>query len=658
MYKSIFNAVVVAVVFGISSAGYGQNVSSKAKMAEVPRVIASFESAFLASGAERGISHITADHLIFEHPTDSKWFKYEFVIGASGNLVGYKATALSNIDNFAKGNFLQTTYRAQDETFTHCAGGSNAAEAFNAAKSLTPYFLGSGGGVCGGESAQSVASSEETARGAVSSFVDSRDGKSYKKVTIGTQTWMAENLNNEAAGGRCYGDNPSNCAKYGRLYNWDEAYNACPSGWHLPSSDKEWTTLVNYAGGKNIAGKKLKSKTGWNRNGNGTDEYGFSALPGGVATECEMCDLGETEFHGVGTNGSWWSATWGDYEYEYEAWYQAMGHNNTEASGGIASQSALLSVRCVQDEVQSVSPTYQTPATTPSVAIPATPSIQMTPEAYNNRGIAYANNGDYDRAIAEFNQVILMYPKNETAYNNRGNAYASKGDYDLAIADFNQAILLNPNNAEAYMNRGIAYSFSKIDVDQAIADCNQAIQLNSGLALAYNARAIAYALKRNYNQAIADFETYLQSNPNDFDATDRLTTAYYARGIAYFENGEHNLAFADFNQAIQRNPNNAEAYFSRGVAYFNKGDYANAIPDFEACFRLNPNHSDVNNALAEARRLNGINDAGDTPAVSPTVKSNGNKKGWSSQTWIYIVSGAMLALILFNSYVFQIFESK
>jgi uncharacterized protein (TIGR02145 family) len=115
-------------------------------------------------------------------------------------------------------------------------------------------------------------------------FTDPRDGKAYKTVNIGKQTWMAENLSYNADSSLCYGNNESNCKKYGRLYKWETAVRVCPTGWHL-SSREEWNSLVQRAGGSEVAGKKLKSKRGWvtgwdyDREGErkGTDDYGTSA---------------------------------------------------------------------------------------------------------------------------------------------------------------------------------------------------------------------------------------------------------------------------------------------------------------------------------------------------------------------------------------------
>ena len=110
-------------------------------------------------------------------------------------------------------------------------------------------------------------------------FVDFRDGQTYKTVTIGKQTWFAQNLNYITPDSYCYEDNVNNCAKYGRLYKKEIAKNACPNGWHLSTTD-EWKSLVNAVGGSSVARLKLKATEGWYNN-NGTDDYGFSVLPAG-----------------------------------------------------------------------------------------------------------------------------------------------------------------------------------------------------------------------------------------------------------------------------------------------------------------------------------------------------------------------------------------
>jgi uncharacterized protein (TIGR02145 family) len=193
----------------------------------------------------------------------------------------------------------------------------------------------------------------------------------YRTVVIGTQTWMAENLNYAIEGSKCHGEDgelssaevQANCDKYGRLYDWSTAMalpsncnsnscsnqiqskhrGICPSGWHIPSND-DWDRLTDYAGGYEIAGAKLKSTSGWNRNdyedksGNGTDEYGFSALPGGGYSD------GSFDF--ADTSGNWWSAS---ESGSYDAYGRSIFYVRDWAKRDYDDKSYLFSVRCVQD---------------------------------------------------------------------------------------------------------------------------------------------------------------------------------------------------------------------------------------------------------------------------------------------------------------------
>jgi len=171
-------------------------------------------------------------------------------------------------------------------------------------------------------------------------FIDKRDGTTYKVIQIGYQRWFAENLNYAGSNGdvgRYYDDDPANGKKYGRLYTFDEAIKVCPAGWWLPDT-YDWTELENTVGGWETAGKKLKSKKGWYENGNGTDVYSFSALPGGFC-------FSDGSFNNVGSDAHWWSAT----EYAADtAWYRYMSFMREGVYSGNDDKAYLFSVRCVK----------------------------------------------------------------------------------------------------------------------------------------------------------------------------------------------------------------------------------------------------------------------------------------------------------------------
>ena len=165
-----------------------------------------------------------------------------------------------------------------------------------------------------------------------------RDGQTYKTVVIGGKTWMAENLNVETDESYCYEDRPANCKKYGRLYTWNAAMKACPSGWHLPSM-AEFKTLINAVGGEHIAGRMLKSTSGWIDNGNGADVYNFSALPAGY-------NGGGGYYTAEGNNASFWSSTENGGEDAYN-----LDLSYSDGKAGLAGNDKILglSVRCVKD---------------------------------------------------------------------------------------------------------------------------------------------------------------------------------------------------------------------------------------------------------------------------------------------------------------------
>jgi len=182
---------------------------------------------------------------------------------------------------------------------------------------------------------------------AISYFTD-HDMQTYRTVKIGSQVWMAENYNYPATGSLCYDNNLANGKKYGRLYDWNTAKEICPAGWHLPSND-EWQILINFAGGDSIAGKKLKSDSDWNDNGNGEDEYFFAALPGGLRNS-------EGNFVRVDYKGVWWSDTEINASEAYSRGIDSGGINSKGiyfdgdyVFKGNDEKSNLLSVRYLKD---------------------------------------------------------------------------------------------------------------------------------------------------------------------------------------------------------------------------------------------------------------------------------------------------------------------
>lgn len=195
------------------------------------------------------------------------------------------------------------------------------------------------------------------------------DGNVYRTVTIGTQEWMAENLKTSKyndGSSVIYVSNsaewtvlpiPAYCwyqhsssmnTTYGSLYNWYavEAGNLCPSGWHVPS-DEEWTVLTDFIGGANVAGGKLK-ETGtyhWNNPNTGaTDEFGFTALPGGARYY-------SGSFADRGFKGWWWSSTGYD---DLDAYRRGLDCYDTLVLNSHVKKSYGYSIRCVKDNNASV----------------------------------------------------------------------------------------------------------------------------------------------------------------------------------------------------------------------------------------------------------------------------------------------------------------
>ena len=206
-------------------------------------------------------------------------------------------------------------------------------------------------------------------------FTDPRDGQTYNTVQIGDQCWMAENLNiGEMINGvddmtdngvfekYCYNDEPVICDEYGGLYQWWETMQysttqgvqgICPEGWHIPTDD-EWKILEgtvdsqypvgdpiwNNTGWRGFdAGQKLKSTSGWNSGGNGTDDFGFTAIPGGY------CDY-KDDFENLGNIGGFWTSTENNID---NSWYRVLHEMSIQVYRKNFGNDYGFSVRCLKD---------------------------------------------------------------------------------------------------------------------------------------------------------------------------------------------------------------------------------------------------------------------------------------------------------------------
>jgi tetratricopeptide (TPR) repeat protein len=180
--------------------------------------------------------------------------------------------------------------------------------------------------------------------------------------------------------------------------------------------------------------------------------------------------------------------------------------------------------------------------------------------AYLHRGWDYLEKGEWDKAMADFNEAIRLQPDFAEAYCNRGFAYGRKGDWDKAAADYTESLRLNPNQIAAYGNRGIAHG-QRGEFDKAIADFTEVIRLNPAHPLSYFQRGGVYLDKHEWDKAIAEFNEAIRLN---FDSP---ALVYLHRGIAYQLMGDLDKAISDCNKAIHLDPDLAEAHRLRDSVY-------------------------------------------------------------------------------------------
>jgi len=150
---------------------------------------------------------------------------------------------------------------------------------------------------------------------------------------------------------------------------------------------------------------------------------------------------------------------------------------------------------------------------------------------FNNRGNAYHDKGDDDRAIQDYNEAIRLKPSDPTAFNNRGVAYKAKGDNDRAIQDFSEAIRLKPDYATAFNNRGSVFGATE-DNDRALQDYEEALRLRPNYASALHNRGRWYLQKGDLERAIQDYERAIQTYDQAIRTDPKDSLAYFNRSVA------------------------------------------------------------------------------------------------------------------------------
>jgi len=208
-----------------------------------------------------------------------------------------------------------------------------------------------------------------------------------------------------------------------------------------------------------------------------------------------------------------------------------------------------------------------------------------------NAFLTYQRNKIWKNEFTLWNDAAIKSPHKARPYNNRGVSYAAQGDFIKAILDFNQAIAINPDYADAYNDRGVAYA-SQGDFIWAIPDFKKAIAINPLYTAAYDNLASVYDKQGNFPGAITDYGEAIKLGPDD-------AQRYYNRGVDYAKLNKFTQAISDYNKAIEIEPNYAEAYNNRGFIYAVESNLSRAIFDFNQAITLKPDYADARKNQAE-----------------------------------------------------------
>jgi uncharacterized protein (TIGR02145 family) len=484
-------------------------------------------------------------------------------------------------------------------------------------------------------------------------FTDSRDGKIYKTVVIGNQTWMAENLNvdrfrngdvipeaksmrewkkadKEGRPSWCYYKNKTeNGIKYGKLYNYHailDTRGLAPVGMHIPNY-KELEILLSSV--KDKSGIQLKSNSGWGSyyskekrglitintsiiSGNGNNNSGFTALPGGF--RFLNGKFGDLEFAGL----FWFS----NFEnLKKDNFISLSVYENKHLIGeGLTGNG--LSVRCIQDidYYLSASELYFRGEIDSAVSY-LNMAAELNPfnaRIYALRAKLYKEKEMLDEAISDYNNILSFDLKNESAYFERSICQSKKNNFKEAFQDINRCIELNPNNIEARCH--LAYLQNQMgDMNLALVTLNELINLDPKKIEFYIYRINIYEQHQKYYEAIKDLSTIINLDSTNTEFLNRRAFNYlqinklheakndFIKSITYdslsiYTQGQLcyvliklekiNEASKLINSMLLKDSGYSYAHFLLGIIYRKLKNDLRAIESFNEAIRLNPDHAE------------------------------------------------------------------
>jgi tetratricopeptide (TPR) repeat protein len=237
-----------------------------------------------------------------------------------------------------------------------------------------------------------------------------------------------------------------------------------------------------------------------------------------------------------------------------------------------------------------------TPAPPTATPTPEPPTATPAPSAsdHMDQGMAYHDQGELDKAIAEYNEVLKLEPDNPDAHRNLGSAYAEQGNLEEAVAAYEQAIKLNPKFGHAYGDLAGAYA-SLGKFPEAIEAGEKAIELDPDYASAYHNLGLAYKLQGQLDEAVAAYQEAIRIDPD-------FAKPHYNIGLVYHAQGQADQAIAEWQEAVRLDPNYTSAHKALGIGYAELGQPAEALAEFEIYLQLAPDAPDraaVEDKIAE-----------------------------------------------------------